>query len=40
MEISENIKEKLGEKNVNRLLDLRLKINEGKVQNSKAALEE
>lgn len=40
VEISDNMKKKLGPNNLNKLLDIRLKINEAKVQNSKAALEE
>lgn len=36
----EDLKNKLGQKNVDRLLDIRLKINEAKVQNSKAARQE
>ena len=40
IEVSDNLRKKLGENNVNKLLDIRLKINEAKVQNSKAALEE
>ena len=36
----EDLKNKLGKKNVDRLLDIRLKINEAKVQNSKAARQE
>ena len=36
--MSGKLKERLGAKNVNRLLDLKLKMNEAKVQNSKAAV--
>jgi hypothetical protein len=38
--LPEDLKNKLGQKNVDRLLDIRLKINEAKVQNSKAARQE
>jgi hypothetical protein len=34
------MREKFGEKNINRFLDLKLKINQAKHLNSKAALEE
>lgn len=34
------MREKFGEQNINRFLDLKLKINQAKVLNSKAALEE
>ena len=34
------MREKFGEKNINKFLDLKLKINQAKVLNSKAALEE
>lgn len=36
--MSGKLKERLGAKNVNRLLDLKLRMNEAKVQNSKAAV--
>lgn len=38
--MSAKLKERLGEKNVDAFLDLKLKMNEAKVQNSKAAVEE
>ena len=38
--MSEKVRERLGEERVNRLLDLKMKINQAQVANSKAALEE
>ena len=38
--ITEKMKEKLGAKNIDKLMDLKLKMNEAKVLNSKAALDE
>jgi hypothetical protein len=34
------MKEKFGEKNINKFLDLKLKLNQAKVMNSKAVLDE
>lgn len=38
--LTDKMKERMGEANVNRMLDLNLKINQAKVLNSKAALDE